>query len=167
MDPDTDPIGSIPDLPRREPADHEVAAGAAAGLLAGAAAAAAAMVAAPAQEGALFPFRLAAACLLGHAALDQAAAGPVLLGAALGALAAVALGLIFASILPRGLRATASVGAGLAFGAAAWALTWFAVVRLLDPVLFAAVPPTQALLVDLAYGAVAGAALPPLRRILP
>jgi hypothetical protein len=167
LDPHRAPLGSVPDLPLREPADSEVAAGAAAGLVAGAAAAAGAMIAAPPEQGAFFPLRLAAASLLGHSALDQAAAGPVLLGAAICALSGVALGLVFASILPRGLPGPASVGAGMAFGVAAWAVSWFAAVRLLDPVLFAAVTPLEALLVDLLYGAAAGAALPPLRRILP
>lgn len=155
----------LPELPDRLPADHEVAAGALAGLAgAGAMLLAAAVLSA---DGALFPLRLVAASLLGHEALDPATVGPVLLGAALGALGAVVLGLVFASILPRGLPAWNALWAGLAFGAAAWAITWWGPVRILDPVLYAATASSDMLLLDLLFGAVAGLAMPPLRRALP
>lgn len=159
------PAPRLPELPERLPADHEVAAGAIAGLAGAAAMLLVAMVVS--ENGALFPLRLVAASLLGHEALDPGAVGPVLLGIALGALSAVVLGLIFASILPRGLPALNAVGAGLAFGAAAWAVTWWGLVRILDPVLFAAAASSDALFLDLIFGAVAGLAMPPLRRVLP
>jgi hypothetical protein len=108
-----------------------------------------------------------AATLLGHGALDASAAAPVLLGVIMGALGAVVLGLVLASILPRGLPAARAVAAGLGYGAAAWGVSWFAVVRLLDPVLFAAVPALQALPLYLLDGAVMALLLPPLRRVLP
>lgn len=152
-------------LPRREPADHEVAAGAIAGLAGGAAMLLAALAAS--DQGSLFPLRLVAASMLGHAALDPGAAVPVLLGAVLGALPAVAMGLVFTSILPRTWPPGRAVAAGLAFGVAAWLVAWFGMVRLLNPVLFAAVPAARALPLHLLHGAVAGLLLPPLRRVLP
>ncbi|MBI5069236.1 MAG: hypothetical protein HZB56_13455 [Deltaproteobacteria bacterium] len=155
----------LPELPDRLPADHEVAAGAIAGLAGAAVMLLVAMVLS--ENGALFPLRLVAASLLGHEALDPAAVGPVLLGVGLGALCAVVLGLVFASILPRGLPALNAVGAGLAFGAVAWAVTWWGFIRILDPVLFAAAASSDALFLDLIFGAVAGLAMPPLRRVLP
>jgi hypothetical protein len=165
MDPDRDSITGSEELPRREPADHEVAAGAISGLAGGGAAALAALVAS--DQPSIFPLRLVAASFLGHGALDPAGAAPVLLGAALGALGAVVLGLVCASILPRGLSTARAVAAGLGFGAAAWGVTWFVAVRLLDPVLFAAVPAAQALPLYLLDGAVMALLLPPLRRVLP
>jgi len=155
----------LPDLPDRLPADHEVAAGAVAGLAGAGAMALLAM--ALSENGALFPLRLVAASLLGHGALDPATVGPVLLGIVLGALGAVVLGLVFASILPRGLPAVNALGAGLAFGAAAWAVTWWGLVRIVNPVLFAAAASSDMLFLDLLFGAVAGLAMPPLRRVLP
>ncbi len=155
----------LPELPDRLPADHEVAAGAIAGLAgAGAMTLAAAVLS---ESDALFPLRLVAASLLGHEALDPATVGPVLLGIVLGALAAVVLGLVFASILPRGLRSWNALGAGLAFGAVAWAVTWWGFVRIVNPVLFAAAASSDMLLLDLLFGAVVGLAMPPLRRMLP
>ena len=155
----------LPELPERLPADHEVAAGALAGL----AGAGAMLLAAAAfsENGALFPLRLVAASLLGHEALDPAGVGPVLLGTLLGALGAVVLGLVFASILPRALPAWNAFWAGLAYGAVAWAVTWWGLVRIVNPVLFAAAASSDALLLDLLFGAVAGLAMPPLRRVLP
>jgi len=155
----------LPELPDRLPADHEVAAGAIAGLAGAATMTLLAMVVS--ENGALFPLRLVAASLLGHGALDPATVGPVLLGTALGALGAVVLGLVFASILPRGLPAWNALGAGLAFGSVAWAVTWWGLVRIVNPVLFAAVASSDMLLLDLVFGAVAGLAMPPLRRVLP
>jgi hypothetical protein len=152
-------------LPRREPADHEVAAGAIAGLAGGAAMLLAALAAS--DQGSFFPLRLVAASFLGHAALDPGAVVPVLVGAVLGALPAVAMGLVFTSILPRAWSPGLAVAAGLAFGAVAWLVAWFALVRLSDPVLFAAVPASRALPLHLLHGAVAGLLLPPLRRVLP
>ncbi len=166
MAPDIDPIRPIPALPEREPADHEVAAGAIAGVGAGALACAVAVLASPVGER-LLPIRLVAAAFLGHEALDPGSPVPVLLGLVLGALASVILALVFASILPRGLGAAGSAAAGLAFGAAAWGVTWWVVVRIVDPVLFAAVSPEHALLFDVLYGALLGLFLPPLRRVLP
>jgi hypothetical protein len=165
MDPAQERIGPVEKLPGREPADHEVAAGAVAGLVAGGAVGFAALVAS--EQASFFPLRLVAASFLGHEALDPISVGPVLLGAALGALSAIVLALVFTSILPRGLGALASVAAGLAFGVAAWAVTWYALVRLVDPVLFAAGRPLDALLLNLLFGAVLGLLLPPLRRVLP
>lgn len=165
MDPDRDSITGSEELPRREPADHEVAAGAIAGLAGGAAAALAAVVAS--DQGSLFPLRLVAASFLGHGALDPSGAFAVLLGAVLAAAGAVVLGLVFASILPRAASAPRAVAGGLAFAVSAWALTWFAAVRLLDPVLFAAVPAGLALPLYLVDGAVMGLLMPPLRRVLP
>jgi hypothetical protein len=160
-----EPIGPVEKLPGREPADHEVAAGAVAGLVAGAATGIAALLGT--EQASFFPLRLVAASFLGHEALDPISVGPVLLGALLGALAAVVLALVFTSILPRDLGALRSVAAGLAFGVAAWAVTWFAAVRLVDPVLFAAGEPLDVLLLNLLFGAVMGLLLPPLRRLLP
>lgn len=165
MDPDHDPIGTVPALPQREPADHEVAAGAIAGLAGGAALAVA--TAAASDQGATFPLRLVAASLLGHEALDPGWATPVLVGILLGALTAVVLALVFTSILPRGRPAALSLIYGLAFGAGAWLVTWFLVVRLADPVLFAAGSAGAMLLLHLLFGAVLGLLLPPLRRVLP
>jgi len=156
---------ALPEMPDRVPADHEVAAGAIAGLTGAAAMVLAAI--AFSENGSLFPLRLVAASLLGHEALDPVSVGPVMLGIVLGALAAVVLGLVFASILPRGLAASNALGAGLAFGAAAWAVTWWGPVRIIDPVLFAAVASSDMLFLDLLFGAVAGLAMPPLRRVLP
>lgn len=155
----------VPEMPDRVPADHEVAAGAIAGLAGAAAMALAAIVFS--ENGSLFPLRLVAASMLGHEALDPVSIGPVMLGVALGALAAVVLGLLFASILPRGYGTSNALGAGLAFGAAAWAVTWWGPLRILDPVLFAAVASSDMLFLDLLFGAVAGLAMPPLRRVLP
>jgi hypothetical protein len=165
MDPAREPIGPVESLPGREPADHEVAVGAVAGLVAGGAAGIAALLAS--DQGSFFPLRLVAASFLGHEALDPASVGPVLLGALLGGLSSVALALVFTSILPRGLGTPAAVGSGMAFGVAAWAVTWFVLVRLVDPVLFAAGRPLDLLLLNLLFGAALGLLLPPLRRLLP
>jgi len=165
MEPDRDSITGSEELPRRDPADHEVASGAVAGLAGGGAAALAAVLAS--DQGSLFPLRLVAAAFLGHAALDPAGATPVLLGVVLAALGAVVLGLVFASILPRGMSAPGGVAAGLAFGVAAWGVTWFTAVRMLDPVLYAAVPAREALPLYLLSGAVMALLMPPLRRVLP
>ncbi len=165
MDSDIETVRPVKALPEREPADHEVAAGAVAGLVAGGAMGLVALLAS--RPGSFFPLRLVAAAFLGHEALDPTSVGPVLLGALLGLLASIALALVFTSILPRGRGALASVVAGLAFGAAAWAVTWFALVRLVDPVLFAAGEPLEILLLDLLYGGFLGLLLPPLRRLLP
>jgi hypothetical protein len=158
-------LGPLEELPGREPADHEVAAGALAGLVAGGITALLAM--ALARQGSSFPLRLVAATFLGHEALDEGSVGPVLLGGFLGALGAVVLALFFASMLPRGRSVSGAVGSGLAFGLGAWVVTWFVVVRMVDPVLFAAGTARWALALDLVYGAILGLLLPPLRRILP
>jgi len=152
-------------LPGREPADHEVAAGAVAGLAAGKAAALVATLGS--DQPSFFALRLMAASFLGHEALDPGSVWPVLLGALLGALSAVVLALIFASILPRGQGSLPSAAVGLAYGVAFWAATWFVAVRLVDPVLFAAAEPSDALILDLIFGAFLGLLLPPLRRVLP
>ncbi len=165
MDPVHRPSGTVPALPQREPADHEVAAGAIAGVAGGGALFIAA--AAASDQGATFPLRLVAATLLGHEALDPGWAAPVLVGLLLGGLTAVVQALVFASILPRGRPATVSAAYGLAYGAAAWAVSWYVVVRLADPVLFAAGSAGGMLLLLLLYGAVLGLLLPPLRRVLP
>lgn len=165
MDPAPETVRPVEALPEREPADHEVAAGAVAGVVAGGAMGAVALLAS--DQGSFFPLRLVAASFLGHEALDPVSVGPVLLGLLLGALASVAQALVFTSILPRGLGALASIAAGLAFGAGAWAISWFVMVRLVDPVLFAAGEPVDALLLNLLFGAVLGLLLPPLRRLLP
>lgn len=153
------------ELPGREPADHEVAAGAVAGIAAGCAMGIAALLGT--DQGSFFPLRLVAASFLGHEALDPISVGPVFLGAGLGALSAVVLALVFASILPRGLSPMASAAIGLVYGAVAWAFTWFVLVRLVDPVLFAAGRPGEVLLLNLLFGALLGLFLPPLRRLLP
>ncbi len=165
MDPEHDPTRTVPALPQREPADHEVAAGAIAGVAGGAALALASSAAS--DQGATFPLRLIAASLLGHEALDPGWAAPVLVGLLLGALTAVVQALVFASILPRGRPAGVSIAYGLAYGVAAWAVSWYLVVRLVDPVLFAAGSAAAMLLLQLLYGAVLGLLLPPLRRVLP
>jgi hypothetical protein len=165
MDPTRDPDGTVPALPVREPADHEVAAGAIAGVAGGAAVALAALAAS--EQASFFPLRLVAASFLGHEALDPGSAVPVLLGVVLGGLTAVVLALVFASILPRGRSTGASLLAGLAFGVGSFAMVWFVAVRLVDPVLFAAARPGGVLLLHLVYGAVLGLLLPPLRRVLP
>ena len=61
----------------------------------------------------------------------------------------------------------ASAAIGLVYGAVAWAFTWFVLVRLVDPVLFAAGRPGEVLLLNLLFGALLGLFLPPLRRLLP
>jgi len=165
MDPQHDSDSPVPALPLREPADHEVAAGAVAGVAAGAAMAL--VAGAASDQGSLFPLRLVAASFLGHQALDAGSGFPVLLGALLGALVAVVLALVFASILPRGRSAAVSLLAGLAFGAAAYGVVWFVAVRLVDPVLFAVGQAGSVLLLHLLYGGLLGLLLPPLRRVLP
>lgn len=165
MEPAPETVRPVEALPAREPADHEVAVGAVAGLVAGGAMGIVALLAS--QQPSFFPLRLVAASFLGHEALDPVSVGPVLLGILLGALAAVVQALVFTSIAPRGLGALASVAAGLAFGACAWAISWFVLVRLVDPVLFAAGEPTDLLLLNLLFGGLLGVLLPPLRRLLP
>jgi hypothetical protein len=159
------PIGPLEQLPSREPADHEVAAGAVAGLVSGGLVGLVALFSSDQES--FFPLRLVAATFLGHEALDPGSAGPVLLGAFLGLLAAVVLALIFASMLPHHRAIPGAVISGLAFGFFAWVVTWFAVVRVVDPVLFAASSDGEILLLDLLYGATLGLLLPPLRRVLP
>jgi hypothetical protein len=167
MSAERDPIGTVPELPAREPADHEVAAGAAAGVAAGLATLLAALAGTGAEQGSFFPLRLVAASLLGHEALDPGWVAPVLLGSALGLFTSVVLGLVFVSLLGRGPSLAASLGAGLVYGVVSWSITWWVVVRLVDPVLFSSVRPARALLLHLVFGAALGLVLPPLRRVLP
>lgn len=155
-------------LPEREPADEQVAVGVVAGLGAGTAMWLVAMVAARGDLGFTAPLRLVAASLLGEAALDTGATfGPPALGALLVALGSVLFGLVYASILPEGAEAFGAALLGAAYAVAVWALTWFVLTRVLDPILFASTGAAHMLALHLVYGVILGALVPTLRRVLP
>ncbi len=155
-------------LPARQPADREVAVGAVAGLAGGTAMWLVAMAVARGDGGFTFPLRLVAAALLGEAALETGAVfWPVALGALLAALVSVLYGLVFASLLRPGAISFTGLLAGLAYAVAVWGWSWFAVVRVIDPILFAAGRPAHMLVLHLVYGAVLGLCVPLLRRVLP
>lgn len=155
-------------LPQREPADHQVAAGAVAGLSSGSAMWLVAMLAARSDGGFLLPLRLVAASFLGEAALDSGSVvGPVLLGMLLVALSSVLFGLVYASILPEGAGAARAVLVGAVYAGALWAVAWFGMVQVLDPVLYAAGRPAQMLALHVLYGVLLGVLVPFLRKVLP
>ncbi len=155
-------------LPAREHADHQVAAGAIAGLVAGAAMWLVAMGFAHRDLGLTAPLRLVAASFMGTVALDSGAGlGPVALGLLLVGMTSVVFGLGFTSVLPERLDAFAACLAGVAYAAAVWLPAWHVLVRVADPVLFAAVSGAHMLVLHAIYGLVLGLVLPPLRRILP
>jgi hypothetical protein len=112
--------------------------------------------------------RLVAASFLGEAALDTGATfGPLALGALLVALGSVLFGLVYTSILPEGAAAFWAALLGVAYGAALWAVAWFVLVRVLDPILFAAGRGAHMLALHLVYGLVLGLLVPTLRKVLP
>lgn len=155
-------------LPQREPADQQVTVGAVAGLVAGAAMWLVAMVAAREDLGFTAPFRLLAASLLGEAALDTGATfAPLVLGALLAAVGSVLFALVYASILPEGAEVFPAALLGAAYAVALWAVTWFVLVRVLDPILFVSTGAAQMLALHLVYGIVLGLLVPSLRRVLP
>jgi len=154
-------------IPFREPADHEVAAGAIGGLTASIAVWVPATLASPAEHGPLFPLRLVAASVLGAGALDSGAAAPAVVGAALAALVAVVFGLVFVSILPPAATSRKALLAGGAYGAALFAPTWFALVRVVDPILYSAGYALPAFLLHVGYGALLGIQVPLLRKVFP
>jgi len=154
-------------FPAREPADHEVAAGAIGGVAAGIAMWLPAMAASPPGLGFLFPMKLVAASFMGGSALDTGRTAAVLVGAVLAALASVAAALVFVSILPEKARAPASVAAGAAYGALLFAPAWYGLVRVTDPILFSAGVGLPVLLLHVIYGAVLGLVVPSLRKVLP
>jgi hypothetical protein len=155
-------------LPEREPADHQVAAGAVAGLAAGAAMWLVAMFAARLDMGFLFPLRLVAASFLGESALDTGqTVAPLLLGTLLVAMTSVLFGLVYTSILPEGMDVFAAMLVGVVYAAALWLVTWFVLARVLDPILYAAGRPLHMLVLHLFYGAVLGLLVPFLRKVLP
>ncbi len=155
-------------LPAREPADHQVAAGAISGAAAGTAMWLVAMIAARGDMGFTFPLRLVAASFLGHAALDSGSTlGPLALGGALVLLTSVLFGLIYTSLLPEGADVFAGVLVGLAYAAALWGVAWFGMVRVVDPVLFIAGRAAHMLALHLVYGALLGLLVPFLRKVLP
>jgi len=155
-------------LPEREPADEQVAVGAVAGLGAGAAMWLVAMVAAQGDLGFTAPLRLVAASLLGEAALDTGAIfGPLALGALLVAVTSVLFGLIYASILREGADVFQAALLGAAYAVALWAVTWFVLVRVLDPILFVSTGAAHMLALHIVYGVILGVLVPTLRRVLP
>ncbi len=169
LDPAHERMGPLADeLPARERADHEVAAGAVAGACAGSAMWLVAMIAARGEMGFTFPLRLVAASFLGHGALDSGSTvGPLLLGAALVLLVSIAFGLVYTSILSERVDVFAAVLVGLVYAAAVWAIGWFVLARVFDPILYAAGRPAHMLALHLVYGAVLGLLVPFLRKVLP
>ncbi len=167
--PDRSELGRLADrLPERAPADHQVAVGAVSGLGAGAAMWLVAMIAARGDLGFTAPLRLLAASLLGEAALDTGAAfGPLALGAILAAVGSVLFGLIYASILPERAEVFPAALLGASYGVAVWAVTWFALIRVLDPILFASTGAAHMLALNLVYGVALGLFVPTLRKVLP
>jgi hypothetical protein len=128
----------------------------------------AAMIAARSDQGLLFPLRLVAASFMGQAALDGGVVlGPVLLAVLLVALLSVLFGLVYTSILPEGLDVFLAVLMGVVYGAALWLVAWFVMVRVLDPILYAAGPRLHMLALHAFYGAVLGLLVPFLRKVLP
>jgi len=154
-------------IPFREPADHEVAAGAIGGLTGSIAMWVPAMMAAPRDQGPLFPLRLVAASVLGPGALDSGSAAPALLGAVLSAFVAVVFGLVFVSILPQSAAPRFALLAGAAYGAALFPPTWFVLVRVADPILYSAGYGLPMFALHVTYGAVLGIQVPLLRKVLP
>jgi hypothetical protein len=154
-------------VPFREPADHEVAAGAIAGLTGSIAMWLLAMIGSPADQGSLFPLRLIAASLLGTSALDSGSSAPVVVGALLAAFMAVLYGLVFVSILPQASRSRSAVLAGGVYGAALFAPAWFGLVRVVDPILYSAGYTLPMFALHVIYGAVLGVQVPLLRKVLP
>lgn len=155
-------------LPERQQADHEVAAGSVGGVCAGALVWLAAMLGSRGEGGFFLPLRLAAASLLGDAALDSGAVvGPVAVGMLLVSMASVLFGLVYVSLLSQRARTPAAVLVGLVYAAAVWAIAWLGLARVLAPVLHAAVEPLAALGLHALYGLVLGLLVPFLRRVLP
>lgn len=155
-------------LPERQHADHEVAAGSVAGVCAGAVVWLTAMAASRGEGGFLLPLRLAAASLLGDAALDSGmVVGPAALGMLLVAMTSVVFGLVYVSILPPGSRTPAAVLVGLVYAAAVYAIAWRGVGRMLAPVLHAAGDPLAVLGLHAFFGLLLGLLVPFLRKVLP
>ncbi|HVP68805.1 MAG TPA: hypothetical protein VMT17_16255 [Anaeromyxobacteraceae bacterium] len=155
-------------LPAREPADHEVAAGAIGGLTGAVVMWLPAMLVSPPEVGALFPLRLVAASILGPSALDSdAGAFAALLGAMLAALVAVLGGLVFVSILPQSATSLPAVAAGAAYGAVLFGPAWYGLVRVADPILYAAGLERPMFALHVVYGAMLGLQVPFLRKVMP
>jgi len=155
-------------IPVREPADHEVAAGAIAGLTGAIAMWLPAMIASPGEQGFLFPLRLVAASVMGASALDTGSgAAPALVGALLILLMAVLCGLVFVSILPESATSVRASLAGAVYGVALYAPAWYGFVRVADPILYSAGLALPVPLLHAVYGMVLGLQVPVLRKILP
>jgi len=155
-------------LPEREPADQQVAVGAVGGLAAGAAMWLVAMIAARGDLGFTAPLRLLAASLLGEAALDTGTSfGPLALGALLAAVGSVLFGLVYSSILPEGAEVFWAALFGAVYAVALWAVTWWVLIRVLDPILFVSTGAAHMLALNLVYGVVLGLLVPTLRKVLP
>lgn len=155
-------------LPEREPADQQVAVGAVAGLVAGAAMWLVAMVAARGDLGFTAPLRLIAASLLGEAALDTGTAlGPLALGTLLAAVGSVLFGLVYASMLPEGAEVFWAALLGAVYAVVLWAVTWWLLIRVLDPILFVSTGAAHMLALNLVYGIVLGLLVPTLRKVVP
>jgi hypothetical protein len=152
----------------REPAGGDVVAGAVSGLLSGALTWALAAGLAELGQAPRAPLRLLASSLLGAQALDPSSAMAQWLGAALGALGAVALGLVLASLLPEGAGLAPSAAAGAAFGLVAFLAAWLVVARVAAPLLHEAGRPHLAALAALhaAFGLTLGSLLPVARSAL-
>jgi len=145
-----------------EPAVREAAVGAVAGLLAGALTWALAAALAELGHAPRAPLRLLASSLLGPQALDPSSAMAQWLGAALGALAAVALGLVLVGLLPEGAGLAGSAAAGAACGLAAFLAAWLVLARVGAPLLYEAGRPHLAAiaLLHAVFGLVLGALVP-------
>jgi hypothetical protein len=155
------PEGIGPEGAAGEPAGRDVAAATVAGLLAGVATWALAAGLAEMGQAPRAPLRLIASSLLGAQALDASSSLAPWLGAVLGALAAVVLGLVLASVVPEGAGLGVSAAAGAAWGLVAFAAAWLAVAPLAAPLLHAAGRPHLLAVAALhaAFGAAAGALL--------
>ncbi len=157
-------------LPSRQPASSEVAAGAIAGLAGGATAWGLAMAVMPPDLGALYPLRLVAATFFGAAAVEPGTVGwPAFVGALLAGLLSVAFGLVFVSILRPAATLRRSMLVGAVYGAVLFLPAWYAMVLLVDPLLFAAGKPVVlgVLALHVVYGTTVGFLVPFLRKILP
>jgi len=150
-----------------EPDEQETIVGALAGLAGGAATWSLVGVAAGLGHAPPLPLRLVAASVLGPAALDPAASGAPLLGALIATVTAVVFGLVFVSVVPDGASVGRATLSGAAFGLLVYLLAWFVLVRVGDPLLYAAGGPYAFQIVALhaAYGAVLGFLVPFLREI--
>jgi hypothetical protein len=165
-----DPAGWRDTFPARQPASSEVAAGAVSGIAAGLLGWALAILFTPRHLGAVHSLRLVAATFLGTAAIDPDHVGlPLLVGAALAGLVAIAYGLVFVSILRPAARVRRALLAGAAYGTVLFFPSWYGMVQLVDPLLYRAGEGVQAgiLALHVVYGLTLGFLVPLLRKVLP